>query len=116
MFFGLVNAEVLSIDVWEADNSQHSGNFELAGFPIVAESAVQTCLGQAEEEEPILFARQDYRLIQTLLNIAGFDAGGADGIWGPRSQSAMRQYQHSAGLAQTGHPNRETLELLGLLE
>ena len=116
LFFGLVNAEELSIDVWEADNSQHSGSFELAGFPIVAESAVQTCLGQAEEEEPILFARQDYRLIQTLLNIAGFDAGGADGIWGPRSQSAMRQYQHSAGLAQTGHPNRDTLELLGLAE
>ena len=115
LFFGLANAEELSIDVWEADNSLHSGTFELAGFLDVAESAVDACLGQAEEE-PMLFARQDYRLIQTLLNIAGFDAGGADGIWGPRSQSAMRQYQHSAGLPQTGHPNLETLELLGLAE
>ena len=105
----------MSIDVWEVDSSLHSGTFELAGFLDVAESAVEACLGQ-EEEEPMLFARQDYRLIQTLLNIAGFDAGGADGIWGPRSQSAMRQYQHSAGLAQTGHPNLETLELLGLAE
>lgn len=115
LFFELANAEELSIDVWEADNSLHSGSFDLAGFLDVAESAVEACLGQ-EEEEPMLFARQDYRLIQTLLNIAGFDAGGADGIWGPRSQSAMRQYQHSAGLAQTGHPNEETLELLGLAE
>ena len=115
LFFELANAEELSIDVWEADNSLHSGSFELSGFLDVAEAAVEACLGQVEEE-PILFARQDYRLIQTLLNIAGFDAGGADGIWGPRSQSAMRQYQHSAGLAQTGHPNEETLELLGLAE
>ena len=117
LFFELANAQELSIDVWEADNSLHSGSFDLAGFLDVAEAAVEACLGQAvAEEEPILFARQDYRLIQTLLNIAGFDAGGADGIWGPRSQSAMRQYQHSAGLAQTGHPNQETLELLGLAE
>ena len=115
LFFELANAEELSIEIWEADNSLHSGTFELAGFLDVAESAVDACLGQAEEE-PMLFARQDYRLIQTLLNIAGFDAGGADGIWGPRSQSAMRQYQHSAGLPQTGHPNPETLELLGLAE
>ena len=115
LFFELANAEELSIEVWEADNSLHSADFDLAGYLDVAEAAVEACLGQAAaEEERILFARQDYRLIQTLLNIAGFDAGGADGIWGPRSQSAMRQYQHSAGLAQTGHPNEETLELLGL--
>ena len=117
LFFEMANSEELSIDVWDADNSLHSGRFDLNGFRSVAEAAVQACLGQAgPREEQILFARQDYRLIQTLLNIAGFGAGGADGIWGPRSRSAMRQYQHSAGLDQTGHPNRETLELLGLVD
>ena len=115
LFFELVEADELMIGVWDVDNNLHSGQFELSGYVDVAEMAVQSCIGQTLEE-PIVFARQDYRLIQTLLGIAGYDAGPADGVWGPRSQSAMRQYQYSAGLIQTGHPNEETLELLGLGE
>ncbi len=115
LFFDLAGTDEFLIDLWEADNNLHSSQFELAGYLDVAEAAIQVCTSQPDEE-PLRLIRQDYRLIQTLLNIAGFDAGPADGIWGPRSESAMRQYQHSAGLAQTGHPNRDTLELLGLAD
>ena len=119
----MTRADEIVFEVWDSENSLHTGSFDLDGTFEVSLRVDQVCgsavapIQAADEEsaEPeIEFARQDYRLIQTLLNIAGFSAGGADGIWGPRSQSAMRQYQHSAGLPETGHPDRDVLELLGL--
>ncbi len=111
----LATARMFEVEVWDVDNRLSAGQFQLDGISRVAGAAERDC-SVGPVSNPVELARQDYRLVQTLLNIAGFDAGPADGIWGPRSQSAMRQYQVSAGLPQSGFPDREVLRLLGLDE
>ena len=55
---------------------------------------------------------QDYRAIQGMLNKAGLDAGPEDGQWGPASRRAMRAFQASVGLPDTGSPDPATLAAL----
>jgi peptidoglycan hydrolase-like protein with peptidoglycan-binding domain len=52
------------------------------------------------------------RELQTLLNDKGFKAGKADGILGSKTQQALRQFQQSEGLTQTGQPDEKTLRAL----
>ncbi len=47
--------------------------------------------------------RQANRQAQTSLNYFGFNAGGADGVMGSRSRSAVSQYQVFMGWPGTGH-------------
>jgi Putative peptidoglycan binding domain len=51
-----------------------------------------------------LAAPGDWRIIQMQerLKAAGFDPGRIDGVLGPRTQEALRQYQASRGLPTTG--------------
>nr|WP_254898983.1 lytic murein transglycosylase [Thalassococcus arenae] len=52
------------------------------------------------------------REIQTRLTQAGFDAGTADGVFGKKTEAAIRAYQTSRGMAVTGAPSRDLLERL----
>jgi hypothetical protein len=54
------------------------------------------------------------RSVQRSLNDKGFDAGPADGQWGPSTESALREFQESNGLAQTGNLDRRTMNALGV--
>jgi hypothetical protein len=54
------------------------------------------------------------RSVQLSLNQRGYDAGPADGQWGPSTESALRQFQQSRGLAQTGSLDQQTLSALGV--
>jgi hypothetical protein len=55
------------------------------------------------------------RSAQRSLNDRGFDAGPADGRWGPNTEHAVRQFQQSSGLPQTGQLDRPTLSALGVV-
>jgi len=48
--------------------------------------------------------------IQRQLNQAGFDAGTVDGVWGNQTMSALKAWQLSKGLAQTGIVDDQTWE------
>ncbi|MCD8485413.1 MAG: peptidoglycan-binding protein [Desertifilum sp.] len=51
--------------------------------------------------------------LQTLLNNAGFSAGGIDGIFGQNTQAALLNFQRAFGLSQTGvydFPTQQVLE------
>jgi hypothetical protein len=52
------------------------------------------------------------RVLQTRLNGLGFDVGEADGVYGPRTTSAVSRFQSGAGLNPSGRPNRATLDAL----
>jgi membrane-bound lytic murein transglycosylase B len=52
--------------------------------------------------------------MQELLIEKGFDAGVPDGLLGPTTRSALRDFQISAGLVGDGFPDRETLAQLGV--
>lgn len=49
----------------------------------------------------------DYNIatIQNLLNAQGYNAGSADGLMGPNTERAIRQYQQAKGLEVTGRPS-----------
>jgi len=48
--------------------------------------------------------------LQAALNERGYDAGKPDGITGPATRSAIRKYQHDAGLIADGYPGQELLD------
>ena len=52
------------------------------------------------------------RRIQLGLRSAGFDPGGADGLFGPRTRAAIRAWQSSRGVRATGYLNGPAVETL----
>ena len=65
------------------------------------------------DDQPRL-RRSDVIQMQELLSAKGFDSGKADGLLGPATRLALREYQISEGLAGDGFPDRKTLGLLGV--
>ena len=66
-------------------------------------SAVEASLG---------LDRPTRRLIQQGLRNEGFDPGAPDGLFGPRTRTAIRDWQSSRGAAATGYLNGAEAELL----
>jgi hypothetical protein len=56
------------------------------------------------------------RKVQEALKARGMDPGPIDGIFGPRTRQALRDFQKQESIAETGQLNRETLEKLGVSE
>ena len=50
--------------------------------------------------------------LQRRLTAAGFDTGGADGVLGQNTESAIRGFQRARGIAETGEPSRALLDAL----
>ncbi len=105
----IYDADRLFIRLVESNGQQHDALFELAGAQDAFEEVAAACGWTT-----LSLSTDDYRAIQTLLNAGGFDVGTPDGQWGPASQRAMRAYQASVGLPETGAPDRATLERLGV--
>lgn len=103
------DAERLFIRLVESNGQHHDALFELAGAQDAFEDVAAACGWTT-----LSLSADDYRAIQTLLNAGGFDVGTPDGQWGPASQKAVRAYQASVGLPETGAPDRATLEKLGV--
>nr|WP_235578400.1 lytic murein transglycosylase [Pseudorhodoferax sp. Leaf267] len=53
--------------------------------------------------------RSQLRALQEALNVRGFASGTPDGVMGPATRSAIRNYQRSAGLPADGYPTPELL-------
>ena len=51
---------------------------------------------------------------QQKLSAAGHDAGPADGIMGPKTQAALKEYQQSKNLQASGQLDQKTLAALGV--
>ena len=52
--------------------------------------------------------------LQQALNEKGFAVGAVDGIIGPRTMGAIRNFQSHEGLTATGQPDQQTLKALGI--
>lgn len=52
--------------------------------------------------------------VQEKLEDNNFSVGSVDGIYGPKTRSALMDYQRSEDLEVTGRLNRETLDSLGV--
>lgn len=60
------------------------------------------------ERERFVLVRETQRHLQTL----GYDVGGVDGLYGVRTQAAIKAFEKDNGLDQVGQPNFELLKLL----
>ena len=61
--------------------------------------------------QPSIDPAQDRKLVrqaQMALRQAGYDPGGTDGMMGPKTQQALRQFQAAQGLPQTGQLDTPT--------
>ena len=63
-------------------------------------------------EEGLGLDRSSRRQIQLGLQAGGFDPGGADGLFGPRTRAAIRGWQTSRGSRATGYLNGAAAEAL----
>ena len=58
--------------------------------------------------------RAQVKQVQAALNVAGYNAGPADGALGPKSRAAISRYQSDNNLGATGEVNGELLASLGI--
>ncbi|MGE0310184.1 MAG: peptidoglycan-binding protein [Lautropia sp.] len=54
------------------------------------------------------------RSLQHSLMQGGYDVDSTDGVWGPKTEAAVRAFQKVRGLAPTGRPDERTLAALGV--
>ena len=70
-------------------------------------------LAEAERVEVSLELRREERvMVQRGLASLGHEVGGSDGVLGERTRRALRSWQKSKGLAETGYLTREQAEAL----
>lgn len=59
---------------------------------------------------------EQIREAQQALKDKGHDVGSIDGIWGPKTQKAVEDYQQQQGMTASGQLDTETLSSLGVSE
>ena len=69
------------------------------------------CNGPVVEED-LRLNRATRRQVQLGLRSAGFDPGGADGLFGPRTRAAIRSWQSARGARSTGYLDGPQVEAL----
>jgi len=82
----------------------------------------QTAQGRAGATDPNSpnastspYSSSTVRNVQQALNAKGFNAGPADGQWGPSTESALKQFQTAQGLPSTGALDTPTMNALGVV-
>jgi peptidoglycan hydrolase-like protein with peptidoglycan-binding domain len=63
---------------------------------------------------PNNLSQGEIRQVQQALDKDGFNAGRADGRWGPRTQDAVKQFQQSKQVQANGTLDQQTVADLGL--
>ena len=90
----------------------------VAGVAATPGVAVGKSLAAAAPQDPsdveasLVLGRSNRRLIQQGLRNEGFDPGTPDGLFGPRTRAAIRDWQQSRGTSPTGNLNRAEAEFL----
>jgi TonB family protein len=87
------------------------GDYRQAGKDF--ERAAQLGMEMAQQHLQVL--RDEARQVQERLHHAGYNPGAADGVPGPQTVAALRQYQTAQGLPVTGLLDEATRKALGLL-
>jgi peptidoglycan hydrolase-like protein with peptidoglycan-binding domain len=89
-------------------NVAAAGESRAAGQSQAAGSTAQ----RAEAAPPV--TQKLVRGVQQELKSEGFDPGPVDGVWGPKTSGAVREFQKAQGLEASGQLNARTLAELGV--
>jgi hypothetical protein len=76
----------------------------------------QPAQSEDEKQLPLAASSQLVRTVQQSLERQGIEPGPVDGIWGPRTHQALRDFQDQQGLQSTGQLDARTLNALGVSE
>jgi peptidoglycan hydrolase-like protein with peptidoglycan-binding domain len=105
------SADLLRRTAAEVGNADRRAALELSAATGAVPSA-----GRAERPAGVGLGRGDsgaaVRALQRRLAAAGFDPGGADGKFGPRTAAALTAFQRAHGLDPTGRTDLETATAL----
>ena len=96
--------------------SYSSGQSQSAQSPSSSTSSNTSARQSDQSGAPSTQAQnsQTVRNVQQALKQKGFDVGAIDGQMGPETQSALREFQQSQGLPQSGNLDQQTLTALGV--
>ena len=86
----------------------------LAGGEPPAGLSSQMEAGQQQQLAALQLDEKQVSELQNALHEKGFAVGRVDGIVGPKTMSAIRNFQSQEGLTATGQPDLQTLKALGL--
>ena len=103
----MIGHDSLYIRVTDNRNRRFDETFDIRGIDDVAARVAAACGWST-----LSLTRSDYMAIQRNLRGLGLYDGAIDGAWGPMSQAAMRAFQDANGLAVTGVPDKDSLNLL----
>jgi peptidoglycan hydrolase-like protein with peptidoglycan-binding domain len=78
------------------------------------QQSTQSSARDNTQTQMVVLTQQDVRQLQRKLNNMGYDAGQVDGIWGPRTQGAVRNFQQAKNLQASGRLNEQTMDALDL--
>lgn len=70
--------------------------------------------GQQQQFTAVPMDGKQVRELQSALNEKGYAVGAVDGIVGPKTMGAIRDFQSKEGLTATGQPDQQTLKALGI--
>jgi osmotically inducible lipoprotein OsmB len=110
----------LGTPLWERNGENQSGSTSrqnMAASGTSAPTAQSSRMGQetssaSAESVPTRVGESTIKAVQTKLQTAGLYKGRVDGIMGPKTRDALRQYQTQAGLEQSGRLDQQTLAKL----
>lgn len=83
-----------------------------AGTMVLALSGIGSATAAFAHGRYSLANAEQVRQVQQKLNDIGYHAGSVDGVLGPQTESALRQFQQARNLDATGHIDSNTLAAL----
>jgi peptidoglycan hydrolase-like protein with peptidoglycan-binding domain len=86
----------------------------LVAVPPVAAQAQPATATREPVAAPEDLSPATIRMLQHSLIQGGYAVDAADGVWGPKTSAAVREFQRMKGLKQTGQADAATLEALGV--
>ena len=114
--FAKKRVEVLSTTL--APNELEAAKLRVAGFkPVKVDDSANGIFRNVPWNTQTAKKSQDVtqvRQVQSLLNDLGYDVGGADGAIGPRTRSAIIEFERVNGLPETGRVNTALISRLEL--
>ncbi len=85
------------------------------GMPQSGQGMTQSQSGQQQQRiSASNLNESQIRQIQQALNQKGFSSGSVDGVWGPETQSALRNFQQAQNMSASGELDMQTVSALGL--
>ena len=105
------SAAILLLGLAVPAAAQQSGSTQPQQSGANQPMAPQTQQGSTQEQN---LSKDEIRQVQQALDQKGFKAGQADGVLGPETKNAIKEFQQKQGFNATGELDSQTMSALGV--